>query len=55
MIFELKVFGLPLMSFSWAKAELVDDDAEAVSLGSDTEVAEDNNDNRGGYGFARRG
>ena len=55
MIFELKVFGLPLLSFSWARAELVEDDAEAVSLGTVAELAEDNNDNRGGYGFARRG
>lgn len=54
MIFELKVFGLPLLSFSWAKAELVDD-AEAVTLGTVAEVAEDNDDDRGGYGFARRG
>jgi len=55
VIFELKVFGLPLLYFSWARAELVEDDAEAVSLGSDTEVAEGDSGDRLGYGFARGG
>ena len=55
MIFELKVFGLPLLSFSWARAELVEGDAEVVTLGSDTEVAEGDSGDRLGYGFARGG
>lgn len=55
MIFEFKLFGLPLVSFSWVRAELVEDDAEVVSLGSDTEVAEGDSGDRLGYGFARGG
>jgi len=55
VIFELKLFGLPLVSFSWARAELVEDEPEAVSLGSDTEVAEGDPGAQLGYGFALEG
>ena len=50
MIFELKLFGYPLISISWAKAEVVEEEAEAVSLGSSTELADDEV-----YGFAVKG
>lgn len=50
MIFELRMFGLPVLQFSAVRAELVDE-GDPVVLGTGTEVPQGNEDTP--YGFAR--
>lgn len=49
MNLEVSLFGLPLISISWSRVDSADGDAESVSLGTDTEMPEDDQ----GYGFVR--
>lgn len=49
MTIEVSLFGLPLISLSWSRVESAEGDAESVSLGTDTEMPEDDP----GFGFVR--
>lgn len=49
MNLEVSLFGLPLISISWSRVDSAEGDTESVSLGTDTEMPEDDQ----GYGFVR--